>query len=367
MMLDRRGLLLAGAAGIAQIGQHAQPRVTAPQLLRQSHVPAVGSAVVKAHGPPMIAVEGRRRANRGDGATADDLWLIGANTQAMTAVLYARMVQANRANWRARVAELFPDLKPHPAWAEITVEDFMSHRSGVSDEPVATADFLARAATDTRPLVDQRTAFAKLILSEPPPGEAGRFAYASANYVLVGAAIERAAKMAWETAISGELFTPLGLASAGFGAPTGPEPWGHQMLGLRALPINPTGVADDPPVFGPAARVHLSLADYAIFVRLFLTGGGDYLTEDSLRRLVDPRSDSGEGPALGWTVSAERGWAKGPVLSDRTSGGFWSCNVAIGPARGLAVITVCNTGGEQGGGAATERLLLTLIQQNAST
>jgi CubicO group peptidase (beta-lactamase class C family) len=364
-MFDRREFLAAGATAFAQIGQHAQPRVTPPQLLRQTHIPAIGSAVITTRGAPTLSVLGHRRGERGAQVQLDDVWLIGANTQAMTAVLYAKMVEANRANWRTRVPELFSDLKVDPAWAEVTIEDLMAHKAGVSDAPVATTEFLAAAAADNRPLTVQRTAFAQLILSQPPAGEPGRFAYAAADYVLVGAAIERAARTSWETAISGELFTPLGLTSAGFGAPTGPEPWGHQVLGQRVVPISPTGIADDPAVFGPAARVHLSLGDYASFVRLFLVGGGDYLTEDSLRRLVNPRSESGDGPALGWMVSSERGWAKGPVLSARTASGFWSANVAIGPARGVAVIAVCNAGGEQVGGAATERMVLTLLQQYA--
>lgn len=364
-MFDRREFLVAGATAFSQIGQHAQPRVTAPQLLRQSHIPAIGSAVITVKGAPAISVLGHRRGERGAAVQPDDVWLLGANTQSLTAALYAKLVEDNRANWRTRVPELFADLKIDPAWADVTIEDLMTHKAGVSDAPVATAQFLSAAAADVRPLTVQRTAFAQLILSQPPASEPGRFAYASAGYVLVGAAIERAVHMPWETAISGELFTPLGLTSAGFGAPTGQQPWGHQILGPKILPVSPSGVADDPAVFGPAARVHMSLADYAAFVRLFLVGGGDYLTQDSLRRLVNPRSDTGDGPALGWMVSSERGWAKGPVLSARTASGFWSANVAIGPGRGVAVIAVCNAGGEHEGGAATERMMLTLLQEYA--
>ena len=335
-MFDRRGLLLAGAAGIAQIGQRVQPRVTPPQLLQQTHVPALGGVVVTAHAPPAITVLGRRRAAGRTPVGVDDLWLLGSNTQAMTAVLYAKRVESNRANWRAPVPELFPDLKVDPAWSRIEVEDLMGHRAGVSDAPVATTDFLAAASLDRRPLTVQRTEFAERILSKPPAGEPGRFEPASADYVLVGAAIERASRMAWETAISAELFTPLGLTSAGFGAPTDAEPWGHQVLGGRAVPVNPSSIADDPAVFGPSARVHMSLADYAGFLRLFVSGGGGYLGPDTLRRLTDPQGDHGEVGAFGWTISPERGWAKGPVLAAETSAGFWSCNTAGGPSPGSA-------------------------------
>jgi CubicO group peptidase (beta-lactamase class C family) len=366
-MLDRRSLLISGVAGIAQIGQHAQPRATPAQILRETHVPALGGLVVAPKVQPMISVMGRRRANLSAPVEPGDLWLAGAVTQCMTAALYARLVQTNRAEWRARTPDLFPDLKIDPGWNDVSIEDFLQHRSGVSDAPVSTSQFLAAAAVDERPLEAQRTEFAKLILSAPPPAPAGTYAFASANYVLVGAAIERAAKAVWEQVISGELFTPLGMTTAGFGAPTGDEPWGHQVLGTRILPIKPTGIADDPPVFGPAARVHLALADYIGFLRIFLgqADGEGYLTADSLRRIADPRTESGDGQGLGWTVLASRGWAKGPVLSQQSAGGFWACNIAVAPARGVAVAAVSNAGGAAGA-AATERQMLTLIQPYAA-
>jgi CubicO group peptidase (beta-lactamase class C family) len=370
-MLDRRSLLISGVAGIAQIGQHAQPRATPAQILRETHVPALGGVVIAPKTPPIVSVLGRRRANLGASVQPDDLWLAGSATQSMTAALYARLVQTNRAEWRARTPDLFPNLKTHPAWNEVTIEDFLQHRSGVSDAVVSTNEFLAAASRDERPLEVQRTDFAKLILSAPPATEPGAYAFASANYVLVGAAIERAAKSVWEQVVSGELFTPLGMSTAGFGAPTGEEPWGHQVLGTRVLPIRPTGIADDPPVFGPAARVHLSLADYIGFLHIFLNtaggepGGEGYLTTDSLRRIADPRTETGDGPGLGWTVLASRGWAKGPVLSQQSAGGFWACNIAVAPARGVAVAAVSNAGGAAGA-AATEREMLTLIQPYAA-
>jgi CubicO group peptidase (beta-lactamase class C family) len=389
-MLDRRSLLISGVAGIAQIGQHAQPRATPAQILRETHVPALGGVVVAPKIQPIVSVLGRRRANLGAPVQPDDLWLAGAATECMTAALYARLAQTNRAEWRARTPDLFPDLKVHPAWSEVTIEDFLQHRSGVSDAAVATNAFLAAASRDDRPLEVQRTDFAKLILSAPPAADPGVYAFASANYVLVGAAIERAAKAVWEQVVSGELFTPLGMSTAGFGAPTGEEPWGHQVLGARVQPIRPTGIADDPPVFGPAARVHLSLSDYIGFLRIFTAAGSEadpktgasrakakrtddgggpegegYLTADSLRRIADPRTESGDGPGLGWMVLASRGWAKGPVLSQQSAGGFWACNIAVAPARGVAVAAVSNAGGAAGA-AATEREMLTLIQPYAA-
>lgn len=365
MMLDRRELLLAGVAGINQLGRHAQPRVTPPQLLRQSGAPAVGGAIVRAKGAPDVSVLGARRSARGEPVTLDDLWLIGSNTEAMTAVLYARLVENGRAHWNARLTDLFADLKPDPGWADVTIEDVMAHRAGVGDAD-SLGDRLAEFAKDARPLPEQRSEIAKLVLTAPPPGQRDEYRPSDIGYVLVGAAIERAAKTDWETAIAGEVFTPLELTSAGFGAPTGREPWGHVIANGRATPVPPSKSADLPPAFAPSVGVHLSLPDYAQFLRLFLTDGGGYLAAQTLARLADPDTQSGNGPALGWLVSAERGWAGGPVLAQTAGGSAWAADAQVAPAKGLAVVSVCNAGGIVGR-SVVQRMSLSLIQQIAPT
>ena len=376
-MLDRRELLLGGSAGIAQLGQmgrpgtagiaqlgqHVLPRITLPALLRESRTPALGGAIVTAKRAPAIEVQGRRRSGQHVGVEADDLWLIGSNTQAMTALLYGRLAEYGKTCWGAKLTELFPDITVDDGWRGVAVDELMAHVAGVGDAPFATPEALHKWLTDTRPISVQRQSFAKAVLAAPPVGRRGDYVFSNAGYVIVGAAIERASKLTWETCISAELFGPLALDSAGFGAPTGPEPWGHARLdATHTLQVNPAAEADDPPVFGPASRVHLSLADYARFVRLFLTGGGDYVDPRTIAHLTTPISGEASGPALGWLRTAERSWAAGPVLAASTAGGYWSANVQVGPAKDLAVIAVCNAGGRDFGGSATERLALSLIQ-----
>ena len=364
MMLGRRELLIGAAtAGIAQLGQRVLPRITLPALLMQSRTPALGGAIVTSKGEPALEVQGRRRSGQHVGVETDDLWLIGSNTQAMTALLYGRLAEYGKTRWGAKLSDIFPEFTLDDGWRGVTVDELMAHVAGVSDAPFATPEALHKWLTDTRPLSVQRQAFAKAVLAAPPVGRRGDYAFSNAGYVLVGAAIERASKLTWEACISAELFSPLGLDSAGFGAPTGAQPWGHARLdAAHTLQVNPAAEADDPPVFGPASRVHLSLADYARFVRLFLTGGGDYVDPKTIVRLTTPISGEGSGPALGWLRSAERSWAGGPVLQASTSSGYWSADVQVGPAKDLAVIAVCNAGGADFGGSAVDRLALSLIQ-----
>jgi CubicO group peptidase (beta-lactamase class C family) len=54
-----------------------------------------------------------RRGRPEDAAAADDPWHIGSCGKSMTAALYARLVEAGRAEWSASIVDLFHDLDVH--------------------------------------------------------------------------------------------------------------------------------------------------------------------------------------------------------------------------------------------------------------
>ena len=72
-------------------------------------VVGAGGVIVSAGGARGIVLAGRTRATGGRALSASDAWHIGSNTKAMTAALYARMVEAGRCRWGASVAALFLD------------------------------------------------------------------------------------------------------------------------------------------------------------------------------------------------------------------------------------------------------------------
>ena len=352
-MLDRRSLILAGASSFAHIGKTVVTPTVSQSLqgvLDLSGVPALGYAVVGPKGIVAMEVAGRRRITNYELVTTDDAWHIGSNTEAMTAAVYAKLVEQKQALWGAPLTTLFPDMNVDPAWLGATIEQFMSHRAGASDVGLIDEGWLIRTAHDKRPLTEQRTDMVRRILSKPPAGQRLQYEYSNADYVIVGAAIERITRMSWENAITATLFLPLGMNSAGFGAPTGDEPWGHEIAGNgEPDPVNPTkGVADNPGVLAPGGQVHVSLPDYVKFINVFMRDGAGYLTPGSLVKLVRPQDALPEGDGLGWRVTVLRAWAKGPVLAHEGSNTLWRCLVDVAPARPLAIIVVTNTGGEPG-------------------
>lgn len=335
------------------------PKLFDGLLAAAGGAPGLGAAVVDLQGLKALGVAGVRRLGQPDPVKTENAWHLGSNTKAMTAALYGRLVDQGKAEWRAPVANLFPDLKVDVAWHTITIEQVLSHGAGILDAPLIGPVWLFASRADLRPLREQRSAFAQLIVGAPPAGPVGTFSYANANYILAGAAIERIANASWEDAITAEIFEPLGLASAGFGAPDGEEPWGHAKVFGSLRPIDPSGMADNPAAMAPAASVHMALADYARFLQLFLTEGGSVLTPATVARLASPQAHEGPAYALGWGVIDDATWGRGPVLSHEGSNTFWHAVAAVAPGRGLAFIGVGNA--DPGASRNAARLLVTRL------
>lgn len=308
-------------------------------ILAETGAPALAGMVVTRDGVAWMAADGLRRAGGVDRVTTEDKWHLGSNGKAMTAALYARLVEQGRARWEARLVELFPRLKSEPAWFGATVEQFLTQRAGLSDAGLIDPAWLLSAHTDPRSLPDQRRALSAKALGKPPGGKPDAFEYANANYVLAGAGMEQLTGTDWETALRTELFAPLGMDSAGFGAPDGDQPWGHAN-GAAVDPLQPG--ADNPPALGPAGTVHMTLADYAKFLRLFLTDGGGVLEPASIATLTAPYGGQANAYAMGWGTFERRTWGQGPVIWHQGSNGRWFASTLAAPARGLAVVAVSN-------------------------
>lgn len=330
---------LASAPLIARLGASTAYAGDAmlEKILSETGAPALGGAVFGWSSNFYLEVGGTRRAGTDDPVIAGDLWHIGSNGKAMTAALYARMVEQGRIPETATLAQLFPGIKLHQDLAAATADDVMAHRAGLTDAALSLPGWLLMAHADQRPVAHQRRALIEQVLTTPPTGTPGTFAYSNINYIVIGAAIEQATGGSWEEVISNELFGPLGMTSAGFGAPQGDQPWGHR----NGRPVDPAGMADNPPVLGPAGRIHLSLSDYGRFLRVLLNEGAGWLQPATVQRLIaTPTSDSAY--AHGWMGYRHRDWAKGPVFAHEGSNTMWHSVTLLAPARRLAIVAVSN-------------------------
>lgn len=321
--------------------------------------PAMAAAMVTRDGAGWSGVRGVRRAGHEAKATLEDRWHLGSNTKAMTAAVFGRLVEQGRARWDMPLAEALPGLTIDPAWAGATLDHLMRHRAGLLDAGLLDQAWLIAAHADQRPLPEQRAGFAAKALGSPPAGSVGQFAYGNGNYIVLGAAIEAITGQAWEEVMQAQLYGPLGLASAGFGAPRGEAPWGHR----GGVPVDPAGFADNPRVLGPAGTAHMSLADYARFVSAMMGGAPGWLGDETRRRLLAPAPGSPPAYAAGWGVGSAL-WAgvggPGPTLTHNGSNTMWFATVLAAPERGLGFIALANDA------AAGQRACQALVQRLAA-
>lgn len=324
--------------------------------------PALAGGVMTRDGLAWSGVRGVRRAGSDAAATAMDRWHLGSNTKSMTAAVFARLVEQGRTRWGLTLGEAFPGMAMDPAWRDVPVETMMRHRAGLTDEPVLGRGWLVTARADPRALPVQRAALAASALAAPPVGRPGSFAYANLNYVVAGAAIETITGGSWEDAMRAEVFGPLGLSSAGFGAPPDPNAWGHRQVGGQPTPMDPSSPgADNPLALGPAGTAHMTIADYARWIGA-ICGEGDWLSDDSLARL-NTTAEANPAYSLGWMVQpappsgAFAGLAQS--LAHEGSNTLWHTIAVVAPTAGLAVFTFANDGAR--GPAACRMLAQRLI------
>ncbi|MBJ7457050.1 MAG: beta-lactamase family protein, partial [Thermoleophilia bacterium] len=181
----------------------------------------------------------------------------------------------------------------------------------------------------------------------------GRFLYSNLGYVLAGAVIERITGTAWEEAVLRLLLAPLGVRSAGFGAPAGDQPWGHapRALGVGRGPAVDPGAAgprarpaDNPPLLGPAGTLHLTLADWARFVAQFLDGGATHLSPESIDRILKVPPGGGPAQGMGWAYPARRSGLEGVGFAQQGCNRMWVAIAVVSPGRDRAALVTANDG-----------------------
>ncbi len=316
-------------------------------VLRQAresyNVPAMAAALVTDQGLQRIAAIGTRKWGTDSPVTTNDLWHLGSDTKAMTASLAAILVEAGKLEWTTTVAEVFPDLADtfDSGFRDANLLQLLSHEAGLP------SDLNYAAISQSISVRDQRLQAVRLALHEKPLSTPGtKYLYSNLGYIIVGAMIEQVTDTDWETAITQDLFLPLKMGSAGFGGLGTPgkidQPWGHLAAGKPVASNGPD--VDNPPVLGPAGRVHSTIQDWALFIEDQLRGArGEpgLLSPESYQMLQN--THFGGDYALGWIV-ADRDWAGGKTLAHTGSNTLYLADVWIAPEKNFAILVCTNEG-----------------------
>jgi CubicO group peptidase (beta-lactamase class C family) len=330
--------------------------------IREAHkLPALAGAIVTTDGLTAIGAVGVRKAGTDTPVTVGDQFHLGSCTKAMTATLLAILVQRGKLTWDMPLREALPALADtmHPAYRAVTVEQLLAHRSGMPAESWPSGKTFQDMHKLPGSPMQQRMAYVKSVLQEPSVAAPGsKFIYSNRSYAVAGAIAERISGAAWEGLMRREVFGPLAMTTAGYGAMGKPgrvdQPWQHVMSGGAAQPIAPGPLADNPAVIAPAGTVHCSLGDWARFVADHLRaerGEGKLLNAETARRLHAQVADWEY--AFGW-AAVDRDWGGGRVLTHAGSNNQNYCVAWVAPRRGFAVLAAANVGGPEAAAACDE-------------
>ena len=313
------------------------------ELRRQAGSPALGAISGGRERHPNLWVTGERLVDSGILVRPTDLWHVGSITKSMTSTLAARLVDAGELSWDdtvgASLAEVAPDMRPE--YKDVKLRYLLSHRSGLPGNiPLADLEKYSHDISDAR---EERRAYARQALSLAPVAALdSAFEYSNNGYVVAAAMLEARFGAPWEQLIRTHLFDPLGIKSAGFGAPGRAgaieQPVGHarDSSGEKrsARPLG-QGVTDNPVVLSPAGRVHLSLRDLLTYLAAH-RDRSDLLRSATWKTLHTPVS--GGESAMGWAVRPD-----GTLWHNGTNS-LWYAEVMVDPKVGIAAAAVANDG-----------------------
>ena len=162
---------------------------------------ALAAAVVKNGEILAAGAVGTRRGGTNIPVTINDRFHLGSNTNAITFLLAARLVEEGKLRWDSTVVTVFPELseKMDPEFRKVTLEQLFSHTGGLPSDNETFGDLLKESISQEGNLDELRYwmvgQWSRLPLASKP-GTA--FAYSNMGYTIVGAMFERVSGKTWD-------------------------------------------------------------------------------------------------------------------------------------------------------------------------
>ena len=329
------------------------------EQLKKWEIPSASIAVVK-DGQTLLARGFGMLDNDKTPANEDTLYMIASCSKAFTATAAAVLATEGKLDFDTPIIEYMPEFRLNDDYAtrNLTVRDFLSHRSGLPRHEYAwygtgfTRDQLMKNLKD-------------LPLSAPIRYT---FQYSNFNYLIVGVLIEKISGMPFEQFLSEKLLKPLGMdksvtyLSLMRNAENRALPFNHaedfSMTGIRPIDFYKSPAEDDNALVNdptaPAGCVSSCASDMVKWLNFNINKGkvGDVqlVREDLMELISTSHCDTGNGGAcepqrtmtsygLGWSIYAYRGMKM--MEHGGNINGFTSSTAFI-PAKGIGVFVSLN-------------------------
>lgn len=283
------------------------------RVSERAHIPALSAIVVDR--------DGTKFCNQyGEGATADTPFLLGSVSKSFTAACIMQLSEQGKLELDAPVSRYLPNAREGD---RLTVRRLLTHTGGLGEH-----DNLQNYKIGS--------------------GQ-GRHVYANVNYALLGKIVEAVSGVPYETYVRERIFVPLNMTNA---AATREQSEQNGLIagyrnyfGFRVKSAPRYPESDGDWIAVPAGYLSASANDLGKYLQMYLRGGGEILSEESVRAMLnDGVRVEEEIPytyAFGWTKIKEP--LKETVYrhSGLVETGM-SC-IYLYPERGLGIAVLINT------------------------
>jgi CubicO group peptidase (beta-lactamase class C family) len=331
----------AGVPAFAAVPPHRLTQSELERLRASVGAPALAAASQSGERPVSLWVSGVRMRGRSDRATIADRWHLGSITKSMTATLVACCVEAGWCDWDETIGNalegIVPDMREE--YRDATFIHLLSHRAGLqTDVRDLSVIGLPLREDDAR---ESRSVIARQALRQQPSGpREDSFEYSHSGYVIAAVMLETRLGAPWEELMRRFVFEPLGMQSAGFGAPgregEGAQPVGHASWFTQSITPHPpdAGISDIPTAWGPAGAVHASLSDLIRYLNAHRDNAP--LLDPATWTLLHTPPFGGDY-ALGWYLRNDGLWHNG-------TNSLWYAEALIDKDSRRSSAAVCNDG-----------------------
>ncbi len=313
-------------------------------LLASEAIPGTVVALTSPDGTTRIEAFGLADVAGAEAMAPGTLFQVGSVTKPLTATLIALLVQEGVLAFDAPLGSCFePGVVPE-ALAAITLEELMTHSSGLPREASNRVDL------PHTPSVMQPMSTAELLAGlahtrlEREPGEA--WGYSNLGYALLSAVAAEAGGAPYHEQLTQRVLTPLGMLHSGIFV--GDTPPG---LASCYWPEDEELTSREPWRFGTACAFSGLVSDAGDLARFLAAqmerGEGALLAPETLAYLHGPRVNldgaGGRAMAPGWFIDPMPGGLVVVGHGGEVDG--HSAVIACIPAVQVALVVLCNKGG----------------------
>ncbi|MFZ0592527.1 MAG: serine hydrolase [Bryobacteraceae bacterium] len=314
--------------------------------MKKTAVPGLSIAIVDHDKVVYLKGFGLRRIGDPACVDADTVFQLASVSKPIASTVVASLVGTGEVSWDDRIEVLDPEFQlSNPAvTSQVTIRDFLSHRSGLpTDSGDALEDlYFSRSEVLHRiRLIDLTAPFRT------------KFQYSNFGYTEGAIAAAKKAGIQWETLAVERLFAPLHLSSTSYRFSdffnSSNRAYGHFFIDGKPV----AKFLREPDAEAPAGSASSSARELAEWLRLQLANGswnGQQIVDaKALDETHQPQISRGKNPqtgaesyyGLGWNVDYD---SKGRVVLDH-SGAFFvgaGTTVKFSPSQQIGILVLTN-------------------------